>query len=131
MADQPPLFQLDGDLERRIGLVVAEVRATPGWPVDDEQDRRLAVELIELYPRMNLIAEIRAWRGWMADNRKRPTRAGARKGVRNWCERARRWGADRVGRRKVPSPDGGAGRTSTAPRPHDVFDQHESGLQSW
>jgi hypothetical protein len=134
LADVVPLFEVpDTDRERRIRLVVDEVRKTKGWPADDALDRQLAIDLIETYPRQDIPAEIRTWRGWMADHEKRPTKRGARTGVRNWFKQGRKFAGRRrpVGRRDVPAANGSTRRTSTAPRSDADFGEAAGGLRAW
>jgi len=103
------LFEVEqDDLERRVGLVVAELRKQPGWPADDTRDRMLARDLIGLFPRMNLPAVITAWRQWMADYQPKPgKRVNLRARIVTWCDRER----SRPGRRPAGvAGDGGAGR---------------------
>lgn len=124
-----PLFDTvqGDDLQRRIGLVVAEMHKQPGWPVDEAKDRALARELIEQFPRLNLPAVLTAWRQWMADNRPKPgKRVNMRVRVVTWCSRERvRPAARTTGLRR----DGVAGRRSgTAPCGPADFDGIASSL---
>jgi hypothetical protein len=116
------------DLERRVGLVVEAVRKQPGWPVDDGLDRRLALDLIELYPTADLPAMIASWRMWMAEKKQRATRLGVRKRVMEWCRRERDWRAG-ASRRSLGA---GVRRTGpTTPRTGDDFADDGGDARPW
>jgi hypothetical protein len=116
------------DLERRVGLVVAAVRKQPGWPVDDLLDRRLAVELIELYPTADLPSLIASWRMYMLESKVAVTRRGVRKRVMEWCRREREW---RSGSSRRPAGPGVRRAGPAAPSgPADFADEDGEG-RSW
>ena len=116
----------DTDLERRIRLVVAEIRRQPGWPVDDVKDRILARDLITQFPRLDLPLEITKWRAWMAEFEPKPgKKVNLRVRIVSWCDRVRRGPAG-------PGSRARGRRTSTAPRPPAEFEQYRStGLAGW
>jgi hypothetical protein len=124
--DTGTLFETEqSDLERRIRLVVAEMHKQPGWPVDDAKDRALARELIEQFPRMDLPAQILAWRQWMAEFQPKPgKKVNMRARIVTWCARERGRGRGAAVRRVRAAN----GRADTTPRSAADFEQFDSWL---
>lgn len=124
------LFELEqvDDLERRIRIVVAEFYKQPGWPRDEARDRAFAQELIKTFPRLNLPAELLAFREWLADYKPKPGRkVNHRARFATWCNRTRTRPA---GRRPTGMAGNSAagGRTRTAPCDPADFDGLASSL---
>jgi len=123
------LFELQqvDDLERRIRIVVAEFYKQPGWPKDEARDRAFARELIETFPRLNLPAELLAFRQWLADYTPNPGRkVKYRARVVTWCNRAA--ARTRPGRAGVRDNRAARGRAGTAPAGPAAFDGLASSL---
>lgn len=102
----------------RVDALVAELRKTPGWPVDDVRDRALIAELLEQFPTLDLADEFGAFRVWLLakGTGKEVKSRGRYRRVRTWCARAVEYAGRRTGRTGLA-----ARRTSTAPAPPSAF----------
>jgi hypothetical protein len=107
--------------------IVNELHKTPGWPVDESKDRALVRDLLDRYPQLDLVEEVRKWRDWMLDHESRKkVRHRARFGT--WCSKAVTYGRapGRLGR----SGPGDIRRVSAA-RTADAHGATSGELEHW
>jgi len=122
---QPPLFSSDSEVVEQICEVLQSVK---GYPFDPAKDLPFVRDLVEQYPMLDVLGEIRQWRAWMLDYQTtKKVRHRAR--IEAWLRRAEQWRRD----------GGGGQRRGTAPAPGlrgrpegaTAFGDTSTGLERW
>lgn len=73
------------------------LQAMPGYPFDEGKDAATMAALAEAYGQLDLAAEVRAMKAWLASNDLLPLKGvtGPRNRVRNWMKKADQYGRER------------------------------------
>lgn len=119
MVEQDRLFSTGDPAEP----VLDALQRVPGWPYDEPKDRVLVRDLLDSFPQLDLVEEIRSWTAWMLDHdQKKQVNRRAR--LRRWCSNA----VD-FGRRPADGPSGRPG--SSTPAPPSAFGTETVRLDEW
>ncbi len=96
----------------------AALQAIPGYPFDESKDRLLMDSLAEAYSQLDLAAQLREMKTWLAARDRLPLRgqAGPRSQVRNWMRKGDEFAASRGGRSGEARGDSAIRRTTAGPR---------------
>lgn len=113
-----PLFDTGDPIEP----VLAALQNVPGYPFDVEKDTVLVRDLLDSYPQLDLVEEIRGWTAWMLDHEQKK-KVNRRARLRRWCGNAVEFG------RRSGQSD--SGRSSTRPEPKEAFGSEDFRLEQW
>ena len=80
--------------ETKISDGCNELQKMPGYPYEEEKDHTFLSGLIQEFPLIDLIEQIKQWKCWMLDNEDQVTkkRVNHRSRLRRWCKNADAWG---------------------------------------
>jgi len=90
-----------------------ELRKMSGYPYSDDKDLPFVRDLLEEFPSLDLVAEIKQWQIWLLDNQEKvyKKKVNHRSRLRRWCLNAAKWKANKGDCQKQRQPGNPGNKT--------------------
>jgi hypothetical protein len=115
----------------KIEAALVELAKMPRFPSDPAVDVSWLRDLIDEYPTVDVVEEIKKWRTWMLEHESR-RKVNYRARFRNWCKRSAEWQSrPRTGWSSGSSKANAGAGLSARPDGVAAFGPTSTGLEQW